>query len=251
MLLPGMKHTRSLLDVSIRVLEYFATHATARNWLAVLWKCRADATDWHARSLECHLNSSACHPRSSSCHADPSNCHADSSDCHAHASNCHHVRRFPLASYVQLSIRAVLASLESIAAIVTISPAERRHGGDNAAPPDTATHQRRSVRAGSFSLSRRIWRAPARRRIRAARVGGVEMWCGGGRSPLNCCRPFRLAVSQSRVRSSVSTSRSSNRTGPIKASGSRTRDHAFAHGRLRVSLDRRMSPNFSYRYASG
>jgi hypothetical protein len=73
MLLPGMKHTRSLLDVSIRVLEYFATHATARNWLAVLWKCRADATDWHARSLECHLNSSACHPGPSDCRR-PSNC---------------------------------------------------------------------------------------------------------------------------------------------------------------------------------
>ena len=27
MLLPGMKHARSLLDVSIRVLEYFETHA--------------------------------------------------------------------------------------------------------------------------------------------------------------------------------------------------------------------------------
>jgi hypothetical protein len=26
-LLPGMKHARSLLDVSIRVLEYFETHA--------------------------------------------------------------------------------------------------------------------------------------------------------------------------------------------------------------------------------
>jgi hypothetical protein len=26
-LLPGMKHARSLLDVSIRVLEYFARHA--------------------------------------------------------------------------------------------------------------------------------------------------------------------------------------------------------------------------------
>lgn len=27
MLLPGMKHARSLLDVSIRVLEYFESHA--------------------------------------------------------------------------------------------------------------------------------------------------------------------------------------------------------------------------------
>lgn len=28
-LLPGMKHARSLLDVSIRVLEYFETHAVS------------------------------------------------------------------------------------------------------------------------------------------------------------------------------------------------------------------------------
>jgi hypothetical protein len=32
--------------------------------------------------------------------------------------------------------------------------------------------------------------------------------------------------------------RSSNRTGPIRASGSRTRRHAFAHGRLRVRVGR-------------
>ena len=29
MLLPGMKHARSLLDVSIRVLEYFESHAAS------------------------------------------------------------------------------------------------------------------------------------------------------------------------------------------------------------------------------
>jgi hypothetical protein len=29
------------------------------------------------------------------------------------------------------------------------------------------------------------------------------MWCGDGRTPLDCCRPFRLAVSQSRSHGSV------------------------------------------------
>ena len=66
--------------------------------------------------------------------------------------------------------RGACATRESIAAVVTIGPGERRPSDDNAAPPDTATHQRRSVRAGFILLSRRVWRAPARRRIRAARV---------------------------------------------------------------------------------
>lgn len=51
-------------------------------------------------------------------------------------------------------------------------------------------------------------------------TGRVEMWRSGGRNALNCCRPFRLAVSQSRFRNSVSTSRSSNRTCRFPASGS-------------------------------
>src|SRR5271167_2813312 len=71
----------------------------------------------------------------------------------------------------------------------------------------------------------------------------VEMWRGGGRYVSTVGRPFRLAVSQSTNHNSVSTSRLSNRTGPIKASGSRTRHHAFAHGRLRVNSGSRMSPN--------
>jgi hypothetical protein len=54
-------------------------------------------------------------------------------------------------------------------------------------------------------------------------LGRVEMWRGDRRFCLNCCRPFRLTVSQSASRNSVSTSRSSNRTGGFPASGSRTR----------------------------
>ena len=42
-------------------------------------------------------------------------------------------------------------------------------------------------------------------------------------------------------------SRSSNRTCGSPASGSRTRSHAFAHGRLRVRAGRWMSPNVSRR----
>ena len=43
-----------------------------------------------------------------------------------------------------------------------------------------------------------------------------------------CCRPFRLAMPRRFHHGSVSTSRSSNRTGRFPASGSRTRLHAFA-----------------------
>ena len=46
--------------------------------------------------------------------------------------------------------------------------------------------------------------------------------------------------------SSVSTSRSSNRTGGFPASGSRTRSHAFAHRRLRVRSGRSISPRWSW-----
>jgi hypothetical protein len=41
--------------------------------------------------------------------------------------------------------------------------------------------------------------------------------------------------------------RSSNRTGPIRASGSRTRRHAVAHGRLRLSAVSWISPSFPCR----
>ena len=53
------------------------------------------------------------------------------------------------------------------------------------------------------------------------------------------------------IRDSVSTSRSSNRTGGFPASGSRTRSHAFAHGRRRVSTGSRTSPSVSVRCRSG
>src|SRR3989304_4687627 len=49
---------------------------------------------------------------------------------------------------------------------------------------------------------------------------------------------------------SVSTSRSSNRTGGFPASGSRTRTHAFAHGKFRVRTLSRTSPRVWYRYSS-
>jgi len=81
--------------------------------------------------------------------------------------------------------------------------------------------------------------------------GRVEMWRGGRRYPLNCCRLFRLAVSQSRVRSSVSTSRSSNRTCSSPASGSRTEHHAFTHDGPPACAVRRTSPKYPYRCGSG
>ena len=49
----------------------------------------------------------------------------------------------------------------------------------------------------------------------------------------------------------VSTSRSSNRTGPFQASGSRTRAHAFAHGKSRVRPFRRTRPSLSWRDSLG
>jgi len=55
------------------------------------------------------------------------------------------------------------------------------------------------------------------------------------------------AVAASR---SVSTSRSSNRTCGFPASGSRTRTHDFAHGKLRVRTLSRTSPRVWYRYSS-
>ena len=42
---------------------------------------------------------------------------------------------------------------------------------------------------------------------------------------------------------SVSTSRSSNRTGLFQASGSRRKAHGVAHGKLLVRLVRRIKPN--------
>ena len=48
--------------------------------------------------------------------------------------------------------------------------------------------------------------------------------------------PFVWRCLTSRAVAPVSTLPSSNRTGAFGASGSRTSAHAFAHGRLRVSL---------------
>ena len=50
---------------------------------------------------------------------------------------------------------------------------------------------------------------------------------------------------------SVSTSRSSNRTGGFPASGSRRKDHGFAHGKLRVRSVKRTRPSTSCSAASG
>jgi hypothetical protein len=46
---------------------------------------------------------------------------------------------------------------------------------------------------------------------------------------------------------SVSTSRSSNRTGAVNASGSRRKHHGFAHEKLRVRSASRTKPNLSCR----
>ena len=59
--------------------------------------------------------------------------------------------------------------------------------------------------------------------------GRVEIWRGGGRLSLNCCRPFRLSVSECLTNVSVSRSRSSNWTGRFPASSFRTRGAALSH----------------------
>jgi hypothetical protein len=57
----------------------------------------------------------------------------------------------------------------------------------------------------------------------------VEIWRGGGRFSLNCCRPFRLSVSEYLTMSRFSRSRSSNWTGRFPASSFRTRGAALSH----------------------
>ncbi len=56
----------------------------------------------------------------------------------------------------------------------------------------------------------------------------VERWRGGLGGGISGCPGFPC-VAQSRTPCSVSTSRSSNRTCGFAASGSRTRNHTFAH----------------------
>jgi len=92
-----------------------------------------------------------------------------------------------------------------------------------------------------------LWFIPA---LMTDGSGRVEMWRGG----LGTAYLFPALSSAGASLAdpcSVSTSRSSNRTGGFPASGSRTRTHAFAHGRLRAHRVSRTSPNFSYRYSSG
>src|SRR4029077_11902625 len=97
----------------------------------------------------------------------------------------------------------------------------------------------RLLPAGAISPGgpRTHWKAPPWHGAR--RVG---MWRGGGRLGMSVFHPFRLAVPQWLDHSSVSTSRSSNRTCGSPASGSRTRPHAFAHDGPRPRRVRRTSP---------
>ena len=70
----------------------------------------------------------------------------------------------------------------------------------------------------------------------------VEMWRGGvGAAYLFPALSSAGASLASPC--SVSTSRSSNRTGAFNASGSRRKHHVFAHGRLRVRCPSRRKPN--------
>ena len=80
--------------------------------------------------------------------------------------------------------------------------------------------------------------------------GGVGMWRGGlgAAYPLPVLSGAGVSLADPY---SVSTSRSSNRTCGFPASGFRTRTHACAHGKLRVSTDSFINPNVVSRYASG
>ena len=80
----------------------------------------------------------------------------------------------------------------------------------------------------------------------------VESRCGAVALGRNiCCRPFRLAVPHWFYHGSVSTSRSSNRTGLFQASGSRRKCHDVAHGKLLVLLVRQTRPSTLCRDSSG
>ena len=77
----------------------------------------------------------------------------------------------------------------------------------------------------------------------------VEMWRGG--LGWACLFPaLSFAGASLSKPCSVSTSRSSNRTGAINASGSRRKHHGFAHEKLRVRSVSRTNPNLSCRMAS-
>jgi hypothetical protein len=80
----------------------------------------------------------------------------------------------------------------------------------------------------------------------AAAMGRVEMWRGG--LGWACLFPaLSFAGASLSKPCSVSTSRSSNRTGAFNASGSRRKHHGFAHGKLRVRSASRTKPNLSCR----
>ena len=69
--------------------------------------------------------------------------------------------------------------------------------------------------------------------------GGFEMWRGG--LGWHICWPtLSIAGVSLAIPYSVSTSRSSNRMCGWPASGFRTRTHAFAHGRRRISTGRQL-----------
>ena len=79
----------------------------------------------------------------------------------------------------------------------------------------------------------------------------VGMWRGGVRSGLSVAAPFVWRCPSILAVATVSTPPSSNPAGPIKAPGSRTSHHDFAHGRFCVDFHRRMSPSSSWKYSSG
>ena len=84
------------------------------------------------------------------------------------------------------------------------------------------------------------------RRLISGGKGRVEMWRGG--LGWACLFPaLSFAGASLSKPCSVSTSRSSNRTGAFNASGSRRKHHGFAHGKLRVRSASRTKPNLSCR----
>ena len=81
--------------------------------------------------------------------------------------------------------------------------------------------------------------------------GRVGMWRGGIRIGLSVSASFVWRCLNSRANCSVSTPLSSNRTCRFPASGSRTKPHAFTHGRSCPSRVRRTSPKCPYRCERG
>src|SRR5208283_587493 len=80
--------------------------------------------------------------------------------------------------------------------------------------------------------------------------GRVEVWRGGV-GEIQLLPTLSVAGASLVSPCSVSTPRSSNRTGGLPASGFRTRTHAFAHGKSRVRSSSWMRPSRWCRYSSG